>query len=339
LPVTWHKFSSPAHHYLMVNLEKAVIFSFNSKDHHKAHLLEHCLGAYFLDHDLPLYKVKMHPLGVCALFDDEIPKFPTVSDLEPYIKNQKKRINIELLAALDTREIVIERLHQLQVENLADAHTKIEDILNWDTQKVLKDFERMYKTKVEATDLTATLPKVSSNTGFKPTKHKIRVPKLNPRLDAIEVAIRVPQTLDNFTCLMKTELYVKKELRKLSILSDLIYGINRHIVTLGERYFYFTFSPKARAGQGQKAIDSLIEMFKGTKIEREGFERWKKRIAEQTKEKWEKGELTDLWATELLLWRRILKPEDFESLDYQKIADLHQEFLSNPDNIYILTDF
>lgn len=281
----------------------------------------------------------MHPLGVCALFDEGVPEFPDVSDLEPYIENQKKRMNIELLAALDTREVMIERLHQLQTESLDDAVTKIEGILSWDNQSVLKDFERIYRTKVEAVDVSTTLPKISTNTGFRPTKHKISVPKLNPRLDAVGIAIRVPQTTENFACLMRAEFHVKRESEKLTILSGIVHGLCHHIITLAGGCSYFTYSPKTRAGQGQMVIDSLLSLLRSTRFEEESFNRWKKKMVRQAKEKWEENTLTNLLATELILWRRILKPEDFKSLEYQKVVDLHQELLSNPNNIYLLTDF
>lgn len=323
----------------MTKITKAIFFGFNGEDILKAHLFEHCLGAYFLDHDLPLYKVKIHPLGVCVLFDDEVPEFPNVSDLEPYIENQKKRVNIELLAALNARDLLIERLHQLHSETFKDAVTKIEGVLNWNNQEALKDFERMYKTKVEATDVTATLPKISTKTGFEPTKHKIRIPKLDPRLDVVEITVRVPSNLEVFTWWVRMYSQAEREVEKLTILSDLAHGFFYSVNTLSGGYHYFSHSPKTRAGRGQKAIDSLIEILKSAKIEKERFEHWKKRIAKETKKKWEEGKLTDLRVTELLLWRRILKSKDFESLDYQRIADLHQELLFNPDNIYILTDF
>ena len=324
----------------MVNLKKVVIFSFNGKNHHKAHLLEHCLAAYFLDHDLPLYKVRMHSLGVCALFDKEVPRFPTVSDLEPYIENQKKRINVELLVALNARDLLVERMHQLHTENLADTYSKVGGIPSWDKQEILEDFERMYKTKVEATDLTATLPKISTNTGFKPTKHKICVPKLDPRLDVVEVTIRVPNNLEAFNWWVGLYNRAKEEVEKLTILGNLAHGFFYSINTLSEGYHYFSHSPKTCAGQGQRAVNALLNILKNTKLgKRSSFDRWQQVRMGWVEKTWKENKLTDFLVTELLLWRRILKPEDFESLSYQKRRDLHQEFLSNPDNIYILTDF
>lgn len=323
----------------MTKLTKAFFFSFNGKDILKAHLFEHCLGAYFLDHDLPLFKVRMHPLGVCALFDGGVPEFPNVSDLEPYIENQKKRMNIELLAALDTRELMIERLHQLQTESFDDAVTKIEDVLSWDNQSILKDFERIYRTKVEAVDVSATLPKISTNNGFRPTKHKISVPKLNPRLDAVGIAIRVPQTTENLACLMRAELHVKKGLEKLTILGGIVHGLCHHIITLAGGYSYFTYSPKTRAGQGRRVIDSLLSLLRNIKFEEESFKHWKKKMVRQAKENWEENTLTSLLVTELILWRRILKPEDFENLTYQTMSNLHKKTFPKSSNIYLLTDF
>jgi len=324
----------------MVNLKKAVIFSFNGKDQEKAHLLEHCLGAYFLNHRLPLHKMRVHSLGVCALFDDEVPKFPTVSDLEPYIENQKKRMNVELLTTLDARDLPIERMHQLHSETFDDAITKIESILEWDNQEILKDFERIYKTKVEATDLTATLPKVSTNTGFKPTKHKMWVPKLDPRLDVAEVTIRVPNNLDAFSWWVSLYSRAEREVERLGILSDLAHGFFYSVNTLPEGYHYFSHSPKTRAGQGQRAIDSLLDILKNTKLgSRSSFNSEREIMIARTRKNWKKNKLTDFLVTELLLRRHILKPEDFESLSYKKRVGLHQEFLSNPDNFYILTDF
>ena len=325
----------------MVNFEKAVIFSFNGKDQEKAHLLEHCLGAYFLDHDLPLYKMRMHSLGVCALFDNKVPKFPTVSDLEPYIENQKRRLSIELLTGLNVRDRLIERIHQLHSETFDDAITKIEGILKWGNQEVLKDFERIYKTKVEATDVTATLPKVSTNTGFETTKHKIRVPKLDPRLDIAEVTVRVPNNFEVF-CWWVDMYYSRAErnMKRLETLSDLAHGFFFSATTFPEGYHYFSHSPITRAGQGQRAIDALLDILKNTKLgSRSSFNRGRESAIERVRKNWKKNKLTNHLITELLLWRHILKPEDFESLDYQRRLDLHQEILSNPDNIYILTDF
>ncbi len=53
---------------------------------------------------------------------------------------------------------------------------------------------------------------------------------------------------------------------------------------------------------------------------------------------WYEEKLTDLLTTELVIWRRILQPEDFETLSYQKIREAQKKMLA-PSNQYLLADF
>jgi len=322
------------------DINKAIIFSFKGEDYHKAHLLEHCLSAYFLDHNLPLYKLRMLSLGLGVLFDEKVPPFPKVSDLEPYIENQKRRVNIELLTALDSRDILIERLHKSRVETLEEATDYIENILNWDNREVLQDFKRIYKTKVEVANLSATLSEIPKDTGFSPTKRRIRVPKTDPHMDTVEIAIRVPRSVEVLNWWVSLYSRAEKELEKLTILGDIAHGFFYSIHTLPEGYHYFSHSPRTRVGQGQRAIDFLLDFLRNRGLEEHSsFNRKREMILERISKNWKKNKLTDMLVTELILWRRILKPEDFESLSYKRMVELHQTLLFDPNNIYILTDF
>jgi len=323
----------------MVEINKAIFFNFNGKDILKAHLFEHCLGAYFFDHRIPFYRVKTHPLGVYLLFDKKVPSLPHVSALETYISNQKKRLNLEILRKLDLRSEIIETLHKLYSDKFSDALSKIESILNLNTQGLMEDFERIFETKIEITGLSARLPKVSASEAFRPGENKILIPKLNQDIDVAEIAIRVPQSIENISCLINLNIQGKRKLGELSILSGIVYGLRYNIFTLQGGNLYFTYSLKVKAGQGRKALDMLFGLLKDLKLEEAAFNKWKDGMIKRVKKNWQANKLTDLLVMELVLWRRILKPDDFESLDYQTLVDLHKKIFSSEDNIFILTDF
>lgn len=323
----------------MVEINKAFFFNFNGKDILKAHLFEHCLGAYFFDHRIPFYKAKTHPLGVYLLFDKKVPGLPNIPDLETYISNQKKRLNLEILKKLDLRSEIIETMHKLYSDKFSDALSKIEGILDLDTQELIGNFERIFETKIEITNLSARLPKVSASDGFQPTEHKVSIPKLNKQIDVAEIAIRVPQSIENVSCLINLNIQGKRKLDELAILSGIVYGLYYNIFTLQGGNLYFTYSLKVKAGQGKKALGMLFGLLKNFEIKEAAFDKWKGGMIKRLKKNWQANKLTDILVMELVLWRRVLKPEDFATLDYQTMVDLHQEIFSSEDNIFILTDF
>lgn len=323
----------------MTKITKAFLFNFDGRDILKAHLFEHCLASYFFDHCIPFYKAKTHPLGVYILFDKKVPDLPNVSDLETYISNQKKRLNLEILIKLDLRSETIETMHKLYSDKFSDALSKIEGILNLDTRGLMEDFERIFETRMEITNLSARLPKVPTDDSFHPAVNKILIPKLNKDIDVVEIAIRAPQSIENISCLINFNIQGKRKLDELSILNGIVYGLRYNILTLQGGNLYFTYSLKVKAGQGKRALDMLSGLLKDLELEEAAFIRWKGRMIGKTRKNWQANKLTDLLVMELILWRRVLKPEDFEDLHYQTILDLHKKTFSKPNNIYFLTDF
>ena len=323
----------------MTKITKACFFSFNGRDYLKAHLFEHCLASYLFDHCIPFYKAKTNPLGVYLLFDKEVPDLPSVSDLRTYISNQKKRLNLEILEKLDLRSEIIEIMHELYSDKFSDALSKIGSILDLDSQELIGDFKRIFKTKVEITDLSAELPKVPASEGFQPTEHKLLIPKQNKGIDVAEIAIRVPQSIENLSCLINLNIQGKRKLSELSILNGITYGLRYNIITLQGGYQYFTYSLKTKAGQGEKALEMLFSLLKNFNFEEAAFIKWKSGMRERLEKNWQANRLTDLLVMELILWRRVLKPADFEDLNYQTLVALHQKIFFSGDHVFLLTDF
>ncbi|MFW6110098.1 MAG: hypothetical protein ACOC6Q_01585 [Patescibacteria group bacterium] len=323
----------------MNNVVKALFYAFGGSNYLKAHLWEHCLGAYFADYNIPYFRATTHPLSVYFLFKEDFPELPKVSELLPYIDNQKIRLNIEFLKDLDARVSLIKTLHRLYSESWEGARKRIEEILELDKEELISFFKRMYETKREVLTLSEKLPKISKEDAFVPVRKKISVPKLNDGLDIAEIAIRLPLSVTTESYFANLRSQIKGKLDKLVILGDLTYSVHRDIYTLQGGYRYLSFSFKTKAGKGEQVLDKLYEVLSAFEIKSEGFERWKTWKIEQARETSKKRKLRDPWHIELLLFRRILRPEDFEDLEYQTMQELHKKVFSERSEIYFLMDF
>lgn len=322
----------------MTEIKKALYFSFPSQKILQSHLFEHCLGAYFLDHQPPYYRASTHPLGVYLLFEKGEPILPTVSELEPYIDNQKKRLNLELLEDLDARAALIERMHNYCTESWEDTLRKIEGVLGYRSPELLQDFGEFVKTKVEIANLSTKLPAVPQEGEFMPLKHQLKIPKLNRLLDVAEVAVRLPQSLENMAYLANVYVQIRERLKKLIVLEDVVYKHRVNVLTLGSGYQYFTLSLKTRASEGERALSSFLKLFRDFVLDESDFEGWKKGMVEKYHRLWQDGKLTDLLVTELVLWRRILQPEDFANLSYKSVMKACGA-VNSPASLFLLTDF